>query len=559
MKTIRTFSTITCAGFALFMVLRGLEGRIVVFGILSVAMTFSLASLYFSYKSQRARLAAHLNLVGALFAVGASHVRDGQIESVSLWLISLIPLSAGLLLGSRAVIGYSVLAGLFIAAAWLGPKFGYAFEEQFEPIALDWIVMRLLALMVVSLVGVYFVNRTESKVFEIARRQCDVDRSHQQAQAFDAEKTRFLSRMSHEIRTPMNGIRGMTQHWSRQSIDGELRESVDVMNRCAQHLMSLMSDIQDLSKIESGSVEIFEQPFLVNDAVHDVARLFEAKAKSKGVALEVRGPMDEIWALGDRQRIVQVLSNLVGNAVKFSDHGTVTLSWDLDKTAQAYFAVKDQGIGMSPAQVENLFHEFAQVDLDQGVARGGTGLGLTISKAISEAMGGRLEVTSELGNGSEFRLELRLAQVQPSQTNQVLSEQAAAAQTQLSVLVVDDDRASLLVQRLALESMGCEVITAKDGDEAIQAALASSFDLILMDLRMPGKDGIETCHAIRSQSPKNRGTPMIAITASAYVEDHRRCLDAGMQEVIVKPFDFEVLRRSVQARHEFIELEQRAV
>lgn len=236
--------------------------------------------------------------------------------------------------------------------------------------------------------------------------------AHLQAKAHDQEKTRFLEQMSQEIRTPMKDIKQVTQRWSAQPLSPELRESVDVMDRCADHLLGMLRDIRDLSTIQNGAFSIVQEPFLVNTAVRDVVRLFEAKAQSKGLELLLEGPAHDHWVLGDAQRLVQVLSNLVGNAIKFTDEGSITLHWQALDDAQFRFDVIDQGIGMSPEQLGRLFQDFTQVHLDEGVARGGTGLGLTISKALSEAMGGQLQATSTLGEGSVFSLAVPLSTTQ---------------------------------------------------------------------------------------------------------------------------------------------------
>lgn len=543
LRLVRTLSGITAGGLTVFAIMRFAAGHYAVLGVILVSLAVAMGGLVSVWALNKPRCGAHLTLAAATIALGASHILDGLIHSPSLWVIWVVPIAAGLLLGKGAILVYAAVAALFNYAAWSGPSWGFQYGEQLETPHLDWVLLRILAIVSLSIIGNRIVRRTEASLYETARRSLELEASHALAQAFDQEKTRFLSQMSHEIRTPMNGIKGMVQLWRREELSPTMRDSVDVMDRCADHLMALMSDIQDLSKIESGNIETFARPFLVNIAVRDVARLFEAKAQAKGLSLLVDGPTQDVWARGDAQRMVQVLSNLVGNAVKFTDQGSVSIRWEAREDETCVFSVEDQGIGMSPTQVESLFQKYAQVDLDQGVARGGTGLGLTISKALAEAMGGSLSVRSELGVGSVFVLELRMPKANPLAGEGASPRPMDKGAHALAVLLVDDDPVSLLVQRLALEHMGCDVVACAGSLEAIEAAKASAFDLILMDLCMPGLDGVATTRAIREQALGHRSTPVIATTASAYLEDHKRCLEAGMQDVLVKPIDFEKLER----------------
>lgn len=545
-RRVRIFSAITCLSILLFIPLRLLSQSYVTLGVLLTAEVIALVGQILLWLNRYPRLAAHATLIAATVAIGGSHVQDGMNQSVSLWVIAVVPISAGHLLESRAIPLYALFAAFFVSCAYLGPALGFIYPEQAHVSPMDWVVLRLVALVVLTLVGGQIAQDTESRVLKIARQKLEVDRAHERAQAYDAEKARFLSQMSYEIRTPMNGIKGMTQHWSRQALDGELRESVVVMDRCADHLMAMISDIQDLSKIERGGFDILIQPFLLNSAVGDVASLFEAKARSKGLQLQLEGPQEDYWCNGDPQRLIQVLSNLVGNAVKFTDEGQVRIRWSVEAESQVVFEVIDDGIGMSKDQLDKLFEEFSQVHLDDGVARGGTGLGLTISKALSEAMGGDLRASSEPGKGSVFRLRLELPQIEAPDGQCSEAQRSLPLTRSLSVLVVDDDQVSLLVQRLALERLNCKVEICDSPNKGIAAAQAEKFDLIIMDLRMPERDGFETLAQIRASSPLNQKTPVIALTASAAVEDRKRCLDMGMLDVIVKPFAFDTLARSVQ-------------
>lgn len=544
---LRTFCTISLVGLLVFLGIRIVTGKFSPRGPVFVALLPTLIAAVLAWKQQFYRIAGHLLVLGAFIAVGLSHTIDGLIHSPSLWVVGVVPVTAGLLLGPISMLIHTLIAGAIITLAWQGPSLGLPYPDQIKVGYLDWALLRVIATVVVSMVGLRIVRDTESAITEIARQRVLLQSSHRAAREFDAEKSRFLTQMVHEIRTPMNGIKGIVQHWTRQKIDPELRESVNVMNRCADRLMAMMSDIQDLSTIDEGSVETLKQAFLVNAAVNDVALIFEAKAASKGLNLEVSGPEEDHWAIGDGQRLVQVLSNLVANAIKFSDQGTVCLTWIIDGQGHARFTVSDQGIGMTPEQVEHLFQKYAQVDLDEGVSRGGTGLGLTTSKALSEAMDGDLSVESVQGEWTKFHLRLPLPVTKAPSVGRARTAEADEQGADLVVLIVDDDPVSLLVQRLALKQMGCVVHCCTSGQEGHELASKQALDLILMDLRMPGLDGIQTTQKIRESSGINTDTPVIALTASSDLEDRRRCIDCGMQDVLVKPFVFETLERCIQA------------
>lgn len=554
---LRTFCTISLVGLLVFLGIRIVTGKFSPFGPVFVALLPTSIAAALAWKQQFYRIAGHLLVLGAFIAVGLSHTIDGLIHSPSLWVVGVVPVTAGLLLGPISMLVHTLIAGAIITLAWQGPSLGLPYPDQVKVGYLDWALLRVVATVVVSIVGLRIVRDTESAVTEIARQRVLLRSSHREAREFDAEKSRFLTQMVHEIRTPMNGIKGIVQHWTRRKINPELRESVNVMNRCADRLMAMMSDIQDLSTIDQGSVETLKQAFLVNAAVNDVALIFDAKATSKGLRLEVSGPQEDHWAIGDGQRLVQVLSNLVANAIKFSDQGTICLTWIIDEQGHARFTVSDQGIGMTPEQVEHLFQKYAQVDLDEGVSRGGTGLGLTISKALSEAMDGDLSVESLQGEWTKFHLRLPLPVTKAPSVGRVRTVEPDEQCADLVVLVVDDDPVSLLVQRLALEQMGCVVHCCTSGQEGYELASKQALDLIVMDLRMPGLDGIKTTLKIRESSGINADTPVVALTASSDLEDRRRCIDCGMQDVLVKPFVFETLERCIQACRVTKEAEKR--
>lgn len=550
---VRAFSAIAGSGLLLFSVLRVLDESYYTVSLLGVATLFVSAAYLLALKTSWLGLASHALVFGVALALGATHIEDGVATSVSLWALAVVPITAGYLLGAAASIGYSLIAVVPIWLACFGGEIlGWSYPEQIEIGLVDWLGLRVLALVSLTALATYIAVDYEQQALRVARQRCAVDKAHSLAQAHHQEKNNFLAVMSHEIRTPMNGVKGMTEHWLRQSLDGETRESVAVMNRCADNLLGMLQDIREFSSVDAGEVKIHRKPFCLARLVEDVARLFEAKASERGVSLGIDAQQGPSWLLGDPQRITQVLSNLVGNAVKFTDQGEIVLRWRIkvgpSMKSQVLLEVQDQGVGMSQEQLSRLFSEFSQVHDPGGQFRGGTGLGLTISQGLVQAMGGELSVQSQPGQGSTFTVRLELESSQERGTlgcSNPLSEEFSSG---LSVLAVDDDPISLLVQRLALEHMGCLVQDCGSSQEGLHWALTKRFDLIVMDLRMPAMDGVETLREIRAASSLNTDTPAIALTASTRAEDHERCLAVGMREVITKPFAFEQLARVVQ-RH----------
>lgn len=548
---VRAFSAISGAGLLLFTILRLLDAKYYTVGVLAVATVFVATSYLLALKTARVRLASHALVLGVMVALGASHLQDGVASSVSLWVLASVPVTAGYLLGARSCIFYTVVA---IGPIWLAcfgeQLLGWSYPDQIELGTIDWVGLRVISLVSMTALATYIARDYEEQIRNIARQRCAVDKAHAIAQAHHQEKSNFLAVMSHEIRTPMNGVKGMTEHWLRQCLDSETRESVGVMDRCADNLLGMLQDIQELSSVDTGGIKIHRKPFCLRRLVQDVARLFESKASERGVALRIDGQEGPSWLLGDAQRITQVLSNLVGNAVKFTDRGEIVVRWRIEvrssRSCQLRLEVKDQGVGMSQEQVSRLFQEFSQVHDPAGQFRGGTGLGLTISQGLVQAMGGEISVQSQQGQGSTFQVQLELESSSARDELGASQRENEVVRKGLSVLAVDDDPISLLVQRLALEHMGCVVQNCASSEEGLRWAQEKPFDLILMDLRMPSRDGVQTVHAIRAMASLNANTPVLALTASARSEDHERCMQAGMCDVIVKPFSFERLALAVQ-------------
>ncbi len=369
------------------------------------------------------------------------------------------------------------------------------------------------------------------------------------ANAANVLKTQFLANMSHEIRTPLNGVLAMAEVMALGQLDQVQRDRLDVIRRSGGLLLAVLNDVLDLSKIEAGKLNLFEEDFDAEVAIEGARENFEIMARAKGlgfsvtIAEEAKG-----WWRGDADRLRQIVGNLLSNAVKFTPQGSVTAMVDVSAAGGLRIVVRDTGVGISPEKLPSLFEKFTQADNSATRRFGGTGLGLAICRELTQMMGGSINVESLEGQGSTFTVELPLSRGRPASVDG--NEPAQSSDDgDLRLLAAEDNPTNQQVLAAVLGSLGIEVHIVPDGREAVEAWRTGSYDLILMDIQMPVMDGITAASTIREaeKTSGRRRTPIVALTANALTHQVEEYLAVGMDAHVAKPIEIAKLYDAISA------------
>lgn len=391
-----------------------------------------------------------------------------------------------------------------------------------------------------------------SDITELKRAAEEASAARDNAEAASRAKSDFLANMSHEIRTPLNGVLGMAQVMAGNPLADDQRERLRVIQDSGASLLAILNDILDLSKVQAGKLELEDTPFAVRDLANSVVAAFAGAAASKhvGLVVDIEPETPPGWR-GDALRLRQVLSNLVGNAIKFTAEGTVRLEVANDGE-ELIFRVRDTGIGMTADQIPRLFEKFSQADSSTTRRYGGTGLGLAICQELVELMGGTIAADSELGRGSCFTIRLPLATAEVAAPTEIAAaapaDRVEADGETLRILAAEDNPTNQVVLRSLLQPLGVELTIAVDGKEAVKAFENERYHLILMDAQMPEMNGVEATRRIRAIETRERlpRTPIVALSANVMPHQIAEYETAGMDGWIAKPIELAALYQGIE-------------
>jgi signal transduction histidine kinase/ActR/RegA family two-component response regulator len=372
------------------------------------------------------------------------------------------------------------------------------------------------------------------------------------AEAANRAKSQFLATMSHEIRTPLNAVLGLNELMLHSPLDSQQRRHAELIGSSGRLLLALINDILDVSRIEAGHLQLTSAPFSVRKAAEGVVALMRERALAKGLELRLElSPAEDSLIQGDVIRIQQILFNLIGNAIKFTDRGSVQVNVSVEPGAgralTLHLAVSDTGIGIAESAMPTLFDRFTQADSTTMRRYGGSGLGLAITREIVQLMGGTITTTSTPGLGSRFAVSIPSRCVDRSELVPASgdADAADAVRPALRILVAEDNDVNQILINAVLTRMGHTVHLVANGLQAVEAVRRGEYDLVLMDLQMPGMDGMEATRAIRALGGPRASLPIIAMTANAFAEDRQACLDAGMDDYVAKPIDVARLAQAI--------------
>ena len=453
----------------------------------------------------------------------------------------------GRVIGNQALVSFAVLiAGIGLTIGLLRNELRHRLPPAPPGQALDTsdIIFLLLGISSSVLLAYFLFHARKSSLpleIKVLDRTRELQQALMRAEEANHSKSRFLAQMSHEIRTPLNGVLGMSEALLNPAGGQNLRESIELIKASGLSLLSILNDILDVSKIESGKMVLVPRPFRFVPLLSEILGILKFDSDERGITLAMKldSPLPE-WILGDSLRVRQILMNLLSNAVKFTPRGSVHVYPSFTAPDGLRVRIVDSGIGISPANLERLFQPFEQGDTSTTRKFGGTGLGLVISMQLAKMMGGDIRVTSHLGSGSEFILDLALPAAQPPQ--EAAEEKTERLRKGGRLLLAEDNAMNVKVAKALLAEHFETIDVAANGKEALDMLAAGDYEMILMDLQMPVMDGLQAAREIRKQ-PGWTHLPIIALTANAFSQDQKSCLDAGMQDFLEKPITVAALRR----------------
>ena len=391
-------------------------------------------------------------------------------------------------------------------------------------------------------------------ITERLKSQTELSEAKEAAELANKAKDEFLANISHEIRTPLNGVMGMLQLLKATKLEAEQLSHIDIALQSSRNLLRVLNDVLDFTKIEAGMLDIYNEPFNLEELIEQCLNFFKVQADNKGISLSSYvSPETKNCYVGDEGRIRQILFNLLGNALKFTDSGSITVGvFSLPSSRpdkhQILFSIEDEGVGIPDNKIDYIFESFTQVDGSLSRKYQGTGLGLSIVKRLVSLMGGKITLESEYGVGTTVTFCILVGKIVPKATLEKMETPIALPSRRLNVLLVEDERVNSLMAQKFLEKSGHSVICAENGEICLEKLRNNKFDAILMDVQMPMMNGFEATERIRNSEEFTdiKDIPIIALTAHATNKDREKSISAGMDEYISKPFEWDLLEKILQ-------------
>ncbi len=435
----------------------------------------------------------------------------------------------------------------------LKSKLDFQAQLNRQKLTRNWMIIIGVSALLLA-VGLYTRLRFTRKTQKILQQKNEIiEVEKEKAQASEKAKHQFLANMSHEIRTPMNAIKGMTDILIRRHPNEDQKEYLEGIKQSSESLLVIINDILDISKIEAGKVELEHEVFSVNELLNNVHSIMQFKAEEKGLELKNEMAQEKLTVKGDANRLRQILLNLIGNAIKFTEKGLITTTVQSKKDEgklDLHFTVSDTGIGIDEDRMDKIFESFKQAYSDTSRKYGGTGLGLSISKKLVELHNGTLWVKSERGKGSQFHFIIPYDpadRAMETSQDEGTNVNVAGELKGIRILLVEDNQFNAVVGQEELQD-AIEIVTvelAENGLIAVEKLKSSAFDIILMDVQMPVMNGFEAAKGIRNLNSEKADTPIIAMTANVLKEEVDLCYQAGMDDFIGKPFDTKELLNKI--------------
>lgn len=485
----------------------------------------------------------HGGLLWSIFYVAYLAAMTGGINSPVMVWMTIIVLPAVLLLDRAAAFFWIIAVFLANLLLLLITQYGWVNTDiNMNNDVMAWTVANKLFVIALALYAV-FVTETmhRSQAAEMDESNAELERTHQALIRAQAHKDEFIASVGHELRTPMNAILGLNGIL-RTELAGRPEDAavVDHIRRSTEQLLQVVNDILDFSQLQAGRLTLHEEEFALRDVWTALFQNHEKKAEAKNIRMSFEvSAVHGMWVKGDRQRLLQVLNNLLDNAIKFTAQGHIVIR------AQAIgggllFEVQDSGIGIAVDRQKQIFNGFEHADVQTNRQYGGTGLGLSICERLVTLQGGTIGVSSVQGEGSRFWFQLPLRSIAVKDAQAAADMARALVDQPIRVLLVDDNAVNLLVARMMLKKCfpKADIVQANSGAEALEKLRTETFDLTLMDMVMPEMDGMQVTQTLRLDFPEPVcHMPVLALTASANPVDHDRCLAAGMDDVLHKPLD----------------------